>query len=65
MKPTSPRFTPSSTRPGYILDARSIVPSPPSTKTRSMSAAPSGWSSPLTSEISTLCFSRTATSRST
>src|SRR5918993_5874454 len=65
MNPTLPRFTPRRTRPGYILDARSIVPSPPSTKTRSMSVAPSGWSSPLTSEISTRFFSRTATSRST
>src|ERR687889_295321 len=65
MKPTLPRFTPRRTRPWYILDARSIVPSPPSTKTRSISVAPSGWSSPLTSEISTPFFSRTDTSRST
>src|SRR4028119_2041487 len=35
MKPTLPRLTPSSTCPGYIREALSIVPSPPSTKTRS------------------------------
>src|SRR5215210_325187 len=63
MKPTLPRFTPSRTRPGYILAALSIVPSPPSTKTRSGSTAPSGSPCGLTSATSTPPFSSAATSR--
>src|SRR5918998_1999835 len=64
MKPTLPRFTPSRTRPGYILAALSIVPSPPSTNTRSGSTAPSGSPCGLTSATSTPPFSSAATSLS-
>src|SRR5918998_2006908 len=64
MNPTLPRLTPRRTRPGYILEARNIVPSPPRTKTRSRSEVPSGSLSGLTSAISTPPFFRAATSRS-
>src|SRR5215211_417111 len=64
MNPTFPRFIPRSTRPGYILEALSIVPSPTRTNTRSGSVSPSGSSDGLTSEISTALFSRAATSLS-
>src|SRR5918998_1255984 len=64
MNPTLPRFTPSRTRSGYILAALSMVPSPPSTKTRSGSTAPSGSPWGLTSATSTPPRSSAAPSRS-